>query len=160
MAGVTGIFWFFPGGAAKFGDWTTFYFLCLQDLAPGLEHRSPSKSVCGCTGSKEGCRQCVCSPQIVMRVGLLLTAAMSSLFRNRPSTPWSDSWDSRLAACGFSSLPCGRPFLHLRPLNKAPFQWPQTSLSPGHGRRAVGWEKEQGLLLTRVRRCPSVTDEG
>ena len=70
MADVTGIFCFFPGGTAKFGDWTTFYFsLCLQSLAPGLEHCGASKSVCGCMSSQEGCRQCVYPPQIAMCAG-------------------------------------------------------------------------------------------
>lgn len=152
---------FFPGGTAKFGDWATFYFsLCLQDLAPGLEHRGPSKSVCGCTNSQEGCRQCVYSPQIVMRVGLLLTSAMPSLFRNRPSTPRPDGWDSRpgslwgllfavvegpFCTSGLCTWPLSNGHTHLSLLG--------TGGEPWAGRR------NRALLLTRVSRCPSVTHE-
>lgn len=106
------------------GDWTTFYFsLCLQSLAPGLEHCDASKSVCGCTSSQEECRQCVYSPQIVMCADLLLTTATSSLFRNLPSTPWPEGWDSHPGWHPVESPHChgGRPFLHFRPLYMPPF---------------------------------------
>ena len=167
-AGVTGIFWFFPGGTAKLGDWTTLYFLCLQHLAPGLEHRGPSKSVCGCTGSKEGCRQHVCSPQIVMRVGLLLTAAMSSLFRNRPSTPRSDGWDSRLAACGVSSLPWWKALSAPQASVQGPFpmathfslSWAQeASRGLGEGTGPCSWQGWGGApqLLMRGEQGCSIT---
>lgn len=119
MADVTGIFGFSPGGTANFGDWTTFYFsLCLQNLAPGLEHRGLSKSVCDFASSQEGCGQCVYSPQTVLCVGLVLTTATFSLFRKLPSTPWPEVWDSHSGWHPVRSPHChgGRPFLHFKPL--------------------------------------------
>lgn len=160
MADVTGIFCFFPGGTAKFEDWTTFYFsLCLQSLAAGLEHCGASKSVCGCMSSQEGCRQCVYPPTNSHVCGLLLTTAMSSLFRNLPSTPWPEGWDSHLGWHPVGSPRChgGRPFLHFRPLYMPPLSNGNALLSLlGTGGEPWAGRRDRALLLTRVRRYSSV----
>lgn len=148
MADVTGIFcFFFPGGTANFGDWTTFSFaLCLQNLAPGLEHRGPSKSVCGFASSQEGCGQCVYTPQ---------------------SCVWACSWPQQRSPYSESSPPLlGQrsgtltladtlwglltamvegPFCTSSLCTCPSFQWKCTSLSLGHWRWARGWEKGQGF---------------